>query len=227
MASVIFEEHVRIPLGLATITDFRRWALSDAFPQTGRIDFVCGDIEVDMSPEELFSHGTLKGEIYATLLARVKKYDLGFLFTDSTRVSHDEAAVSSEPDIVFLSHEALDAGRVRLVPKASGEPDRYVEIDGSPDLVVEIVSDASYTKDTQRLIKAYYHAGIQEYWIIDARGKALIFQLHGRGAVRYEPVGTDTDGFQLSAVLGCRYCLVRRRSSRGYWEYELQERESC
>src|SRR3990172_9099537 len=54
MASVIIEEHVRIPLGLATIAEFRRWSQTEDFPQGGRIDFVCGDIEVDMSPEDLF-----------------------------------------------------------------------------------------------------------------------------------------------------------------------------
>jgi len=51
-SSIIFEERVEIPMDVRTLADFRRWALSEHFPQTGRIDFVAGSIEVDMSPEE-------------------------------------------------------------------------------------------------------------------------------------------------------------------------------
>ena len=63
-ATVMFEEQVEVPLNLQSLEDFRRWALSSAFPERGRIDFLAGRIEVDMSPEDLFTHGTLKGEIY-------------------------------------------------------------------------------------------------------------------------------------------------------------------
>ena len=55
-------------LGFGSLDDFRRWALSDDFPETGRIDFIEGRIEVDMAPEDLFCHGTLKTEIVAALL---------------------------------------------------------------------------------------------------------------------------------------------------------------
>jgi Uma2 family endonuclease len=140
-------------------------------------------------------------------------------------VSHVEADLSVEPDIVFVSHDAVNRGRIRWVPRVGGEPDRYVEIDGSPDLVVEIVSDASYRKDKERLMKAYFLAGIQEYWIVDARGKDLFFQLYRRGSCGYEAVNQDHDGFQTSGVLGCRFRLTRDRSSRGYWQYDLERRE--
>ncbi len=36
---------------------------------------------------------------------------------------------------------------------------RYVELEGAPDLVVEIVSDSSVAKDTQRLPPRYAAAG--------------------------------------------------------------------
>ncbi len=62
-ASVVFEEQLEIPLNLQTLEDFRQWALSDSFPDRGRIDFIAGRIEVDMSPEEIYCHGTLKTEL--------------------------------------------------------------------------------------------------------------------------------------------------------------------
>ena len=51
--SLLIEDRLEIPLGLRTLADFRAWALSDDFPEKGRIDYVQGRIEVDMSPEEV------------------------------------------------------------------------------------------------------------------------------------------------------------------------------
>ena len=37
--TVVFEEQVEIPLNLRSLSDFRRWALSDDFPERGRVDY--------------------------------------------------------------------------------------------------------------------------------------------------------------------------------------------
>lgn len=117
--SIIFEERVEIPLTVRSLADFRSWTHSDEFPEFGRIDYIAGKIEVDATSEDLFCHGTPKIEIVGTLGQRVKQQDLGHLFTDSTRVCCPDAELSVEPDIVFVSHESLEANRVRLVPAAS------------------------------------------------------------------------------------------------------------
>jgi Uma2 family endonuclease len=144
--SVLFEELVEVPLSLGSLADFRRWALSDAFPDSGRIDFIDGRIEVDMVPEDIFCHGTLKTEIARIISHRVKRGRMGHLLIDKGRVSCPAAELSVEPDIVFLSHETIRSGRVHLTPKAGGQQGRYVEIVGPPDLIVEIVSDSSDRK---------------------------------------------------------------------------------
>lgn len=53
MASVVFEERLRIPLGLSSLKEFRSWAQSEDFPESGRTDYIGGNLEVDMSPEDL------------------------------------------------------------------------------------------------------------------------------------------------------------------------------
>ena len=222
--TLLLEEDLEIPLNLASLADFRRWALSDAFPERGRIDYVAGRIEVDLSPEDIFCHGTLKTEIAAVLAVGVKQADLGYVVCGSTRISSVEADLSAEPDVVFISHEATESGRVRLVPKASGEPGRYVEIEGAPDLIVEIVSDHSIVKDTRRLPEAYFKAGVAEYWIADARGENVVFQIHRRGERGYEPVAPDADGFQGSTVFGRRFRLDGRRDGKGNWAFDLLEK---
>ena len=129
----------------------------DDFPRRGRIDYVSGQIEIDMSPEDLFMHSTPKTEIAMGIYARVKQMETGGeVFVDRTRITCPTADLSVEPDIVYISHQTLDSEKIKLVPKASEEPDRYIEIEGPPDLVVEIVSDSSEGKDTRRLPTAYF-----------------------------------------------------------------------
>ncbi len=222
---VIFEERIEIPY-FRSLAEFRAWAASEECPEEGRIDYIAGRIEVDMSPEEFFCHGELKNEIVWMFKDLVKRGTRGHVQSDSTRVSCPEADLSVEPDVVFISEESLDAGRVRLVPKATREPDRYVEVEGPPDAIVEIVSDSSETKDTQRLPAAYYRAGVPEFWLIDARGEELLFQILRRGPSGYEPAPRDAEGFQQSAAFATWFQLIRRRNDRGRWTFELVEKRA-
>lgn len=216
------EEEVIVPAEATTnLASFRRWAVSDEFPQFGRIDYVAGNIEVhDMAGEELDAHGTLKGEIYAAILSRVKSISLGYAYTDSTRVTCPDAALSVEPDVVVVSYDAIESGRVRRVPKAGAESGRYVELEGPPDLVVEVVSDSTVRKDTRRLPKSYFVAGVKEFWLVDGR-KELTFVIHGRGQSKFDAVPADGEGFQPSAVLGTSFRLDRTKDRLGAWRYDL------
>ncbi len=223
--SVIFEEQVEIPMDLRSLADFRRWATSDEFPERGRIDYVAGRIEVDMSPEDLFRHGTLKGEIHGVLYQLVKRQNLGHLFVDRARVSSVEGDVSAEPDVVFVSHDALAEGRVRLIPGAAGGAPWYIEMEGAPDLVVEVVSKSSVAKDTRRLPEAYFKAGVGEFWLADARREPLLFRVHERGESGYEVVQPDAEGYQRSALFGRWFRLDGRRDDKGHWAFDLLTKE--
>jgi Uma2 family endonuclease len=221
-SSVIFEEQVEIPC-CDSLAEFRVWALSDDFPKRGRIACIGGRIEIEMSPENLFLHGSVKTEIVGAFRDLIRVGG-GYLFSDRTRISAPDADLSAEPDVVYLSAETLDAGRVRLVPRAGGGPDSYLEMEGAPDLVVEIVSDSSVAKDTKQLPISYWRAGIAEYWLIDARMERLLFSIHTHGAAGYELAPMDQGGFQVSAVFNSRFRLERRRDTRGFWVFDLQSR---
>lgn len=222
MGTVInFQDVFEIPMSLQCLEDFRRWTYSDGFPEHGRIDYVGGRIEVDMSPEDLFTHGTSKTEIVRVLSARIKDQRSGYLLVDRTRISSMPADLSAEPDVVFISRQSLAGGQVRLIPKASGAPDRYVEVEGGPDFVVEIVSDSSETKDTQRLPKVYFSAGIREFWLVDVRGEVVDFQIQHRSPTGFQAAKPTDDGFQHSNVFQCRFRMERNRDEVGYWEYDL------
>ncbi len=109
---------------------------------------------------------------------------------------------------------------------AAGKVDDFIEIEGGPDLIVEIVSPSSVTKDTRRLPPAYFDAGVREYWLVDARGSELVFQIFRRGESTFEQVVSDAEGFQRSDVLACRYRLERVRGRRDEWRYDLREIEN-
>jgi len=208
-------------MGISSLREFREWTQSPGFPDRGRIDYVRGDIEVDMSPENMFFHGTLKTKLTARILDRVEELELGHVCSDRMRITSVSADLSAEPGVIVVSQRAIDEGRVRLVPAASQEADSFVEIEGGPDIVVEIVSENSVHKDRFRLPQAFYLANVQEYWLADARGEQLEFQIYARGDDQFVPVDTDDNGFQPSAVLQAKCRLIRSRGIGGFWRYEL------
>jgi Uma2 family endonuclease len=206
-------EAVRIPAGVHILDEFRRWSQGLEFPERGRIDYLQGDVEVDMSAEDLFTHGTPKAAIAARLYAMVVEGERGTVLIDCTRVVSLAAGLSVEPDVVVVLRESLAAGRVRPVPSSPPRTGRYVELEGAPDLLVEILSDSSVSKDRTRLPGLYARAGVAELWLVDARGKtpALeIWTLRPAGAYsRVPPDGDGPDGWTPSPLLGCRFRLRR------------------
>jgi Uma2 family endonuclease len=224
MATIVFEESLEIPDGIGTLAGFRRWTRSEDFPDRGRIDYINGRIEIDMSPEDLFCHGTVKMEIGSVLHQLFKQRDAGNVFSDRTRIASLPGKLSAEPDLVCISREAIKSGRVQLIPKKSRKKGRYVEVLGPPELIVEIVNDSSVAKDTQRLPPAYFAAGVPEFWLVDAREDELIFQIHRRGDKAFVPRWSGREGYQRS-VLGRRFRLDRRRDDLGHWQYDLLHAE--
>jgi Uma2 family endonuclease len=63
---------------------------------------------------------------------------------------------------------------VRLI---EGKRGGFTELQGSPDMVLEILSDSSQHKDKHQLRQAYWEADIPEYWLVDARTEPLQFDV--------------------------------------------------
>jgi Uma2 family endonuclease len=220
------DDTVDIPDTAWTLEGFRAWALSRDFPERGRIDYLAGSIEVDMSPEELRSHGSVKAEISAVLHQLVNWGNLGNIYIDRARVSSPVGRLSVEPDVAVVLWDSLEARRIREVP--SPRPGRYMELEGAPDLVVEVVSDSSVGKDLRRLPPLYAAAGVPELWLVDARGQGrreILFEIRILKADGYRPVEPDAEGWILSPLLGLRFRLGRIEPRPGRWSYRLDHRE--
>lgn len=223
-AYISFEEQVRIPSAAFDLPGFRRWVHSDEYPERGKISFIDGEIVVDMSPEEISSHASLKLALQAKIYSLVVENHLGKCYPDGVLLINEAANVSNEPDFMFCSVDSLKSGRAQA-REFVADSGRFVELAGSPDLVVELVSRTSVRKDTKLLRDRYYAAGIGEYWLIDARGEEIDFKLLKRGKSGYIETTPDADGFLRSNVLNASFQLTRTWNEILGFEYTLRELE--
>ena len=217
--SLIIDERVTVPDAAFDHAGYRAWATSPAYPDGIRTTYVRGEVLVEMSPESIEAHSKVKAALTAALVIFVREHDLGEVYPDGVLLTHELAGLSAEPDLSFVSWASFDAGRVRLQCRASTETD-YVELVGSPDLVVEIVSDSSVTKDTRLLRDAYLRASVPEYWLIDARGADVRFEILWNAGNEFVSFG-DPFAPQESRVLGGRWSLTRVRNRVGRFTYTL------
>jgi Uma2 family endonuclease len=223
--SVVTDRYdLHVPASAFTIAGFRAWAKADDFPENVRVTFIDGEIYLDMSNEEIETHVAVKGEIGRVLMNLNRELKLGKFYADGVLVSNEQANVSNNPDGLFVTYDALRVARVELVPRedATGQ---YIEMTGTPDWVLEVVSLSSVGKDTRRLREAYHRAGIPEYWLVDARGEEIAFHilLHRKSGYAAAPL---RDGWQRSRVFGWSFRLERQRDEMGLWEYTLHVREA-
>lgn len=219
MPTIVFEDTVRIPAEVADLASFRRWVHSNAYPERGRFAFLAGEVWVDMSPEGLFGHNRVKGEISRVLGNLLVDRPLGYLFHDRTLVTNQDAGLSTEPDGTFVSFDSLRANRARLVEGVEG----VTEIEGAPDMVLEVVSRSSVHKDTVVLREMYHRARVLEYWLVDARGDRLRFDLLRRGRSDYV-AAKKRDGWAESRLFGVSCRLLRRRDAMDKPQYVLELR---
>jgi Uma2 family endonuclease len=216
---VIESDQVSVPEWVTDLAAFRRWADSPDFPETGRICYLQGEVWVDMSKEQIFTHLAVKNEFNIVLGALVKAGQLGLYLPDGARLSNVDADFAVVPDAVFVSTAGLQ-DRVRLI---EGQDEGFVELEGSPDVVLEVVSRSSVRKDRQVLRRAYWAADIPEYWLVGARPEPLIFNI-----LRHAPTGyraaAKREGWVRSAVFGKSFRLSRRLNALGHPEYTLASR---
>src|SRR5262245_21225501 len=195
-----------IPPWVTDQASFREWARSDEFPKEGHFAFLNGILWADTTMEQLFTHNRVKTRVTSALDQLVAAEDLGYFFSDRALLSHAAARLSAEPDAFFVTYESVEAGRARLIEGAS---EGHVEVEGSADLVIEVVSTGSVEKDTVELPILYFAAGISEYWLIDARKAAPTFDLFRRGSRAFAASRRQAGGWLKSNVFGRSFRLTR------------------
>jgi Uma2 family endonuclease len=224
MPTVVHDVHgdITIPRSVVDVASFWQWRDAADLPEKLKVHFLRGDVWVDTTMEELFTHNRVKTALGLALGGLIEEGELGLYVCDGMSLSCPDAGFVTEPDAMFLSNEAIAAGRVRYEAgkKRKAKATRVV---GTPDLVVEVVSPNTADKDYDWLMSAYHDAGIPEYWRIDARGDDIRFDILQRKPTEFVPTRKSA-GWVKSAVLGKAFRLTRTETAHGYPRYTLDVR---
>ena len=211
-----------IPASAGTLDGFCEWMDDDDSPDIRHVSFLDPEILIDMTREEIETHVKLKTAITIALGQLVEELDIGEFLGDGVLYSQARAGLANAPDASFVKWETSESGRVRLTRRRRNE-EQITEIQGPPDWVTEVVSDSSVGKDTRDLRIRYRRAGVPEYWLIDARGADIDFQMLVLRGNRYVAV-RPRDGWYASPVFGRAFRLERWRNRAGRWQYKLHHR---
>jgi hypothetical protein len=211
---------VSVPSWVVDLESFRRWADADDFPEHARIWYIKGEVWIDMSKEQLFSHLMIKQKFNVVLGGLAEVENFGIFWPDGLFLSNVHADIGGNPDGTFVRTQTLQSGAVRLIEGAEGG---HVELEGSPDMVLEVLSRSSVKKDTVLLRQAYWEAEIPEYWLVDARKEPLKFDILRHTAKGYVATRKQ-DGWLKSTVFGKSFQLTQSQSALGHPEYTLAVR---
>jgi hypothetical protein len=172
--SIVINGHFHLPVNLTDQEAFRSWVRSEECPEKGRFAFLDGVLWVDLSMEQLYTHGGVKTEVTRVLSNLIRDAGSGLYRSDGMLLSHPAVGLTTVPAGLFVSYAALQSGRVRRIPNARNVG--VIELEGAPEMVLEVVSDNSVEKDTVALPPLYHAAGVEEFWRVDARGE-LVFEI--------------------------------------------------
>ncbi len=175
-----------------TYQDFLR------FPDDGlRHEIIDGTHYVTPSPNQ--RHQELVARLHLSLGVFLEdRLDRGRLFLSPFDVVfsfHDVV----EPDLVFVAPDQLDILTAQ-------------NIQGTPALVIEVLSPSTRTRDREVKGRLYARAGVREYWLVDPDLNAVT--VHRRAADGVFPVVAHVtaerhDTLETPLVLGWSVTLTR------------------
>jgi Uma2 family endonuclease len=128
---------------------------------------------VVMTPPAGYPHGEIEGTVVAFLRQHVLARKLGRVFASSQGFdlpSGDTVA----GDASFVSNE-----RWQAAPEP--EPGKFLKV--VPDLLVEILSASTASRDRGEKKGIYARNGVREYWLVDPRAREV--QVLGLDGARY------------------------------------------
>lgn len=167
--------------------------------------------------EELFTHNQVKAAIALAIGSLLATTPLGRYVPDRMLWTNRKSQVATEPDGLFYRWDAVRTGRLTLVTGADG---RVMELEGSSDMVMEIVSRSSVRKDTEVLRRLYHAAGVREYWLVDVRDDAKSFEILRWEANGYAE-GARRDRWRYSHVFSTWFQLTVMTDLLGRPQYRL------
>ncbi len=135
----------------------RRLKFYEEIDEQQKVEFINGEIIVHSPVTKRHNH--INGLVFRLMSAYVDARQLGFVGIEKVMVSLTRN--DYEPDICYFQPE-----------KARVFEDKQT-LFPAPDLVVEVLSPSTETRDRGVKFNDYAAHGIQEYWIIDPEGSII------------------------------------------------------
>ena len=142
-----------------------------------RYELLDGELVLVASPNR--DHQTVVMELGFQMHAFVKENDLGWVYSAPFDVLFTDTDVV-QPDLMFVSRE-----REHILTPAN--------VQGAPDLIVEVLSPSSSTRDWRAKRELYATHGVPEYWIIDPTNRIVSVMLLQDGVLQIEQTRTEDD----------------------------------
>ena len=149
-----------------------------------RYELLDGELILVASPN--MDHQTVSLRMVVRMNAFVEENDLGRVFHAPFDVLFTDTDVA-QPDLLFVSKE-----RESILTPAN--------IQGAPDLIVEILSPSSSRRDWHNKRELYARHGVTEYWIIDPANRIVSVMSLRDGVLEIDQTCTVGDA-AASAVL--------------------------
>ena len=144
-------------------------------PGDDRYELIDGELILVGSPNRY--HQTTDASLGARMYFFVEENDMGWIFHapfDVLLTDPDGSLNVVQPDLIFVSRE-----RESIITPAN--------IQGAPDLLVEILSPSPRRLDMTTKQELYARHGVKEYWIADPDAQTIAVMLLRDG--KYETVG--------------------------------------
>ncbi len=171
-----------------TQREFAAWAAGRARWDLNHYELLNG--RVVMNPPAGYPHGSVGGRIAAAMAAFVQQRTEGE-YLDSSQGFELPSGDTLEPDHSYVSKE-------RWAAMPAPEEGKFLRV--VPDLVVEILSASTASRDRGEKKAIYEHNGVREYWLVDARAREVLVLTLREGAYDQGRVFAAGDTF-VSTVL--------------------------
>jgi Uma2 family endonuclease len=168
---------------------FEEWVLERQPWDPNRYELLHG--RVVMTPPAGYPHGEIAANVVALLHGWVKPRQLGKVF-DSSQGFAFPSGDTLEPDATFVSRERWAAAP----PPEQGKFLRVI-----PDLVVEVLSTGTASRDRGEKKAAYEANGVREYWIVDKNAREIVVFTARDGRYGQEQVFAEGETAR-STILG-------------------------
>src|SRR5574337_1134900 len=144
---------------MTVVTDKKRCTYKDYLnmPDDKRYELI-GE-ELMMTPSPIPYHQWIAKNIVYEMEKIVREKGLVMVLGAPCDVYLDDENVI-QPDILFISRE-----RTHIIGKNN--------IQGAPDLAVEILSESTAYIDLMKKKRLYAKFGVKEYWVVDPDGKTI------------------------------------------------------